>query len=115
MAEDERPAKASPEIVPVSLEEDSPKTDFPLQTDRIEELKTKREEDRKDADSQHARTRDTWVTIAGLILVLILIIGYFIAVGSFPKNEYVPSLLDLIKAVVMLIIGYIFGTKITHR
>jgi len=111
--EKNKTGRAVPEITPV--EEDSPDIEQPPPKANPEEIKVKREEDRKDADSDHARKRDTWVTIAGLILIFILIIGYFIAVGCFPDNEHITSLLDLIKAVVMLIIGYIFGTKTTQR
>jgi hypothetical protein len=104
-----------PNIASVPVEEDSPENEQPSPKARVELLQAERAEDRKDADSDHARKRDTWVTIAGFILIFVLIIGYFIAVGCFPDNEHITSLLDLIKTVVLLIIGYIFGTKITHR
>jgi cation transport ATPase len=113
--EDDVLVKNAPAIDSILLEEDSPKVETSISKVRIDEIKTKRDEDRKDADSQHARTRDTWITIAGLILVLILIAGYFYAVQFLPKNDYIASLLNLLNSVVMLIIGYIFGTKITHR
>jgi len=116
MEHDQQLEKNAPEIPPPPVvEEDDPKIETPLQKASIEEIKTRREEARKDADSQHARIRDTWVTVAGLILILVLIFGYFYAVQFSQKNEYTASLLNLLNSVVMLIIGYIFGTKITHR
>jgi len=116
MEHDEQLAKNAVEIPPLpSIEEDDQRTAPLYQKASIEEIKTRREEARKDADSQHARIRDTWVTVAGLILILILIFGYFYAVQFSQKNDYTASLLNLLNSVVMLIIGYIFGTKITHR
>jgi hypothetical protein len=93
------------------IEVDDPKTESSLPKTSSEEIKTQREEARKDADSKHARLRDSLITGAGLAMVLILIGGYFYAVRCFPENEHITSLLDLLKAVIMLIIGYVFGTK----
>jgi len=107
--------RAIPEITLNSIEEDSPDVEKPSPEARLKKIKVERAEARKDADSNYARSRDMGVTIAGLALVFVLIIMYFIAVVYFPDNEHISSLLDLIKAVVMLIIGYIFGTKITQR
>ena len=116
MEHDEQPAKSAAEIPPLpSIEEDGPKIEQAMPRASIEEIKIQREEARKDADSQHARIRDTWVTVAGLILILVLISGYFYAVLFSERNDYTASLLNLLNSVVMLIIGYIFGTKITHR
>ena len=108
--------KTAPEIPhTIPLEEDTPKFEQQLQIASIEEIKVEREEKRKDADSEHARKRDTYVTIAGLILVLI-IIGLYWATFSFMKpNEYSHSFFNLLNSVIMLIIGYIFGTKITKH
>jgi hypothetical protein len=99
----------------IDKEEDSSLSSF-LPNDRIEEIKAKREEDRKDADSAHARSRDTLVTISGMILVLVLIILYNCAIEkTLPDREFASLFLNLLDSVVMLIIGYIFGTKITRN
>ena len=60
--ENDELVKAAPEIASILVEEDSPKVEALFPKAGIEEIKIQREEDRKDADSQHARTRDTWVT-----------------------------------------------------
>ncbi|MDR0303074.1 MAG: hypothetical protein LBI04_12285 [Treponema sp.] len=102
------------EIPSVSLEEDSPKMDQPLPRARLEELKAEREEARRDADADHARKRDTWVTFSGLILVFMLILIYWFTSFLLKPNDYLASFLYLLNSVVMLVLGYIF-TKITQR
>jgi hypothetical protein len=103
--------KSIPEI---EKEEDGP-VSRPAPRYAVEEIKTEREEARKDADSAHARNRDTWVTVSGMVLILILIFLYKCTVKTPPPNENTASLfLNLLESVIMLIIGYIFGTKITR-
>ena len=107
--------RVAPEIsTEILLEEDKPKIGMAIPKARLEEIKTAREEARKDADSDHSRKRDTWVTIAGLILVCVLIILYMITVYQNQPNEYKTSFLHLLSSVVMLIIGYIFGKNINR-
>ena len=99
----------------IPLEEDSPKIESLQPKARIEEIKAEREEARKDADSEHSRKRDTWVTISGLILVFILLLLYWFTAFLLKPNDYLSAFLYLLNSVIMLIIGYIFGTKITHQ
>jgi len=104
-----------PSLSPMpSYEEDNPRVETMLPAVSAEKMKAEREEERKDADSKYARNRDMWVTIAGLILVLLLITLYALAAFIAERNDYVTSLLYLLNSVVMLIIGYIFGTKINR-
>jgi hypothetical protein len=102
-------------IPEIEKEEDRPDLAV-LQKDSVEEIKARREEARKDADSAHARNRDTWITIAGMILVLIMVAIYNYTVRKPPPDKDTTSLfLNLLDSVIMLVIGYIFGTKITKN
>ena len=107
MADDEL-IKNAPEILPIPSEEDSPRIESLLSAARLEELKTKREEDRKDAESQHERLRDTGITFAGLLLLLIFVFLYFFTVKCLDQNDDVKGFLYLLQSVIMLIIGYIW-------
>jgi cation transport ATPase len=111
----ESPPKDVPEIPSIpQFEEDNPKTE-PLSPEvRLDILKAQSEEARKDADSDHARKRDTWVTIAGFTLVLVLIVVYWLTAFLMKPNDYLSHFLNLLNSVVMLILGYIF-TKISQR
>jgi hypothetical protein len=99
----------------IEKEEDS---SDPLDIPRgsIEEIKVTREEDRRDADSAHARNRDTLITIAGMILIFVLVCMYSNIIRTPPPDKEAMSLfLNLLDSVIMLIIGYIFGTKINRN
>jgi len=100
---------------PPFAEEDYPKVGPVIPRASIEEIKVKGEEARRDADSEHSRKRDTWVTVAGLILVFILMLLYWFTAFLIKPNDYLSSFLYLLNSVIMLIIGYIFGTKITRQ
>ena len=106
--------KNSLEIPSIVIEEDDPKTDYSHHKKSIKEIKESGKEARKKAKSDYSRKRDTWVTISGLILVFVLIAFYLLAVLFAGKNDYMTSFLYLLNSVVMLIIGYIFGTKNTR-
>jgi hypothetical protein len=109
--------KKVPEISSITYEEDSPEvaTKGKVSKARPKKLKLEREEARKDADSSYARFRDRWVTLAGIMLVIVLIALYFVTVVFFEENSGVSSLLYLLNSVIMLIIGYVFGTKTTKH
>jgi hypothetical protein len=106
------PGKTIPEI---GEEEQDVPTSKTFTKARIEKIRLEREEDRKDADSAHARIRDTWVTVAGMVLILLLIVMHYLLAWFPPSNkEYGLPFMKLVESVIMLIIGYIFGTKITR-
>jgi di/tricarboxylate transporter len=114
MPHDQQLLKNAPLIPIIPDEEDDPKIDALLPKVFFDKTREEREEARKDADSEHSRKRDMWVTIAGLILVFVLIILYWITISWLKSNDNTQGFLYLLNSVIMLIIGYIFGTKISH-
>jgi hypothetical protein len=96
----------------IKNEEDQPKKAVPV-SKSIEEIKARSDAATQEAKTRHYLSRDTWVTLAGLILVLLLIgcSGAFAGIWADNEKPYVTSFLNLLSSSVMLIIGYIFGRK----
>jgi len=88
--------------------------DPPLPSVNIEEMKAREKADRKKAAAEYFMKRDKWVTLAGLLLVFLLILIFAGFVLVYEPNPRVSSLLYLLNSVIMLIIGYIF-TKTSRR
>jgi hypothetical protein len=99
------------DVPEVNIEEDVPLEYESANDDDIEHIKQKHAEAREDAKTQHALSKDTWVTIAGLILILILLTGSGIISWVSSEKPYVTAFLNLLSSSIMLIMGYIFGTR----
>jgi hypothetical protein len=98
------------DVPEVNIEEDVP-LEYENTNDDVERIKQKHAEAREDAKTKHALSKDTWVTIAGLILILILLTGSGIISWVSCEKPYVTSFLNLLSSSIMLIMGYIFGTR----
>lgn len=96
--------KPIPEIAGL---EDRPPEDI-RQAPTLVELK---EQERKDAESAHSLKISSWRNIAGLILVGILLIMTCGVAVYFKEPDYVKSFITLSSSSLMLILGYLFGTK----
>ena len=110
---DEPLSDSIPEIP--SLEIDKPKTELPQHGRKkanVDEIKEKGKQKRKNAAFKYFRKRDMRVTIAGLVIVCVLIGLYFIV--ALREHQHLSSFLYLLNSVVMLIMGYLF-TKTTQR
>lgn len=106
--QDELPPKGTP-----NKQYSMSKTD-PLPKLSIEEMKAKGEEERKNAETEHSRKRDTWVTLAGLFLLLFFVMLYWATASFMEPSDNLLTFLHVLSSVIMLIIGYIF-TRTGHR
>jgi cobalamin biosynthesis protein CobD/CbiB len=97
-------------IPEIKKEEDKPNSGITPKKS-IEEITARTEAAIKGAKAQHDLSKDTWVTIAGLILILILLTGSGVISWISSEKPYVTSFLNLLSSSIMLIMGYIFGTR----
>jgi predicted membrane channel-forming protein YqfA (hemolysin III family) len=100
------------ENIPDIEKEEEDKPNFPAsRKESIEEIKAKSEAARQDAKTRHDLSRDTWVTIAGFVLIFILLVGSGIVSWVSDEKSHITSFLHLLSSSIMLIMGYIFGTR----
>jgi hypothetical protein len=86
---------------------DEPISDFP---DTVP-LKEREAEKRRYEKHRHKLAKDTWITIAALVLVLALIIIDGVVSFKSGEKEHVSGFLHMLTSCIMLVMGYLFGTR----
>ncbi|MDR2427276.1 MAG: hypothetical protein LBD46_08900 [Endomicrobium sp.] len=97
-----------PNIPEITKEEDiPPKENTYITLDPVKQ----REQDREDAKQKHSATMDKAISLMGLVLLCIFVIFAFIMCIISNNVSLTEKFISMISSAVLLIIGYLFGSK----